>query len=128
MKKIPLQDLENGKLIKGSMILIRWLDASNKKAHLKEHETSPEIHCKDWGIYLGISGRSKKMLLLGKDLVEMFNEWGASRIPLDLIVELYLILTREQVLNFLAEVSVLGRRVNLRKTRPREGLIRVQVY
>ena len=125
MKKISVEDLE--KLPKGSLIMVRWLDASDIKAQLSEHVADPEVTCKDWGLCLGVSGIKKKLLILGKDVVEVHNEWGATRIPLELIEEVVLILPRDEMMKVIREVQVLGRRVNLRKYRRREERVRVVV-
>jgi len=115
MIKLNVQDLVDGKVPKGSFILVRWTDASDIRALLSEHEADPEVLCKDWGLYLGISGRTKRMLILGKDVVEFHNEWGATRIPLELVDEVVLILPRDDMLKAIREIQVLSRRVNLRK-------------
>lgn len=100
---------------KGSLILVRWLDASDFRCNLDEHENNPEIHCKDWGVYLGCSGRKKKILIIGKDVVEVHNDWGATRIPLELVEEIIEIIPRSGVVQFIREVSVLKGRVSIRK-------------
>lgn len=120
MRKITVEELESGAVEKGSMISVKWIDASNHKARLKDHEACPETVCKDWGLYLAISGRKKKMLVLGKDVIEVHNEWGASRIPVDLIEEVILILPRAEVMKAIREVQVLGKKVNLRRYRRKE--------
>ncbi len=56
--------------------MVRWLDTTNLRCALKEHESNPEVHCKDWGVYLGCSGRKHRMILIGKDVVEINNDWG----------------------------------------------------
>ena len=120
LRRVPVEEIEQGRLPKGSFIIVRWMDASNTKARLADHEQSPEINCKDWGLYLGISGRKRIHLLLGKDVVEMHNEWGATRIPLELVDEVTLVLPREEMMRLVQEVKVLGRRVNLRKIHRKE--------
>ena len=62
MKRVELSDLE-----KGDLILVRWLDASEIRCSVNEHEGNPEVYCKDW---------------------------GAARIPLELIDELVLVMPR----------------------------------
>ncbi len=110
MRAVSLEELR-----KGDLILVRWIDASDVRAPLSEHEARPEVHVKDWGVYLGVSGRKHRFLLLGKDVVEVHNEWGATRIPLDLIVEIVLILPREEVSKAIREILALTRRVRLRR-------------
>jgi hypothetical protein len=125
LKRISVEEIENGELPRGSFIMVRWLDASDIKAQLSEHEANPEAYCKDWGIYLGCSGRKKKMLILGKDVVEVHNEWGATRIPLELVEEVVLILPRDEMMKAIREVQILGRRVSLRKYKRKEERVRV---
>ena len=108
-----------GELRRGDLILVRWIDASDVKAPLREHEARPEVYVKDWGIYLGVSGRKHRFLLLGKDVVEVHNEWCATRIPLELIVEIILILPREEVSKAIREILALTRRVRIRRWRLR---------
>jgi len=100
--------------------MVRWLDASDIKAQLSEHEASPEAYCKDWGVYLGCSGRKKRLLIIGKDVVEVHNKWGATRIPLNLVEEVILILTRDEMMKAVREVQILGRRVSLRRYKRKE--------
>jgi len=110
MRSVNLEELR-----KGDLILVRWVDASDVRAPLKEHEARPEIHVKDWGVYLGVVGRKHRFLLLGKDVVEVHNEWGATRIPLELVVDIVLILPREKVSEAIKEILALTRRVRLRR-------------
>jgi len=70
--------------------------------------------------YLGVSGRKRIHLLLGKDVVELHNEWGVTRIPLELVDEVTLVLPREEMMSLVQEIKVLGRRVNLRKIHRKE--------
>lgn len=128
MKQIPIPEILGGGLPKGSLILVRWHDASDKRAPLTEHESNPEISCKDWGLYLGCSGRKKRMILIGKDVVELHHEWGATRIPIEMVAEVYLILPRSQMMNIIDEVNVLGRRVNLRRYTYKEERHSVQIH
>jgi hypothetical protein len=127
VRRVSLEEIEGGGLPRGSFIMVRWLDASDIRARLSEHEASPEAYCKDWGVYLGCSGRKKRMLILGKDVVEVHNEWGATRIPLELVEEVVLVLPREEMVKAVREVQVLGRRVSLRKYRREEERVRVVV-
>ena len=127
IRRVSVEEIEGGELPRGSFIMVRWLDASDIRAQLSEHEASPEAYCKDWGIYLGCSGRKKRMLILGKDVVEVHNEWGATRIPLELIEEVILILPRDEMMKAIREVQILGRRVSLRKYKRKEERVRVVV-
>ena len=127
MRRVSLEEIEGGELQRGSFIMVRWLDASDIKAQLSEHEASPEAYCKDWGVYLGCSGRKKRLLIIGKDIVEVHNKWGATRIPLELVEEVILILTRDEMMKAVREVQILGRRVSLRKYKRKEESVRVVV-
>ena len=127
MRNVTVDELDRGELPKGSLIMVRWLDASDTRAKLTVHEASPEVTCKDWGVYLGCSGRKRRMLILGKDVVEVHNEWGATRIPLELVEEVVLILPREEVMEAVREVQILGRRVCLRRYMREDEQVRVNV-
>ena len=127
LRRVSIEEIENRELQRRSFIMVRWLDASDIRAQLSEHEACPEAFCKDWGIYLGCSGRTKRMLILGKDVVEVHNEWGATRIPLKLVEEVILILPRDEMMKAIREVQILGRRVSLRKYKRKEERVRVVV-
>ena len=118
MRRLSLDEVQ--RIPKGSLILVRWLDASEDRCKLDEHESNPEVCCKDWGLCLGVSGRKHRMLLLGKDMVEVHNEWGAVRIPLELIEEVLVVLPREDVVGMVQEVSTLGRRIRLQRYKRKE--------
>ena len=115
MERVEIGDLE-----KGDLIMVRWLDASELRCSVDEHEGSPEVYCKDWGVFLGVSGRKRQLLLVGKDVVEVHNDWGAVRIPVELVDEVLLVMPRGEVLRAIREVGVLGRRVRLRRFRSDE--------
>ncbi len=121
VKRVEIGDLE-----KGDLIMVRWLDASELRCSVDEHEGSPEVYCKDWGVYLGVSGRKRRLLLVGKDVVEVHNDWGAVRIPVELVDEVLLVMPRGEVLRAIREVGVLGRRVRLRRFR-RDEMARFRV-
>jgi len=114
---VKVEPVEIGDLEKGDLIMVRWLDASELRCSVDEHEGSPEVYCKDWGVYLGVSGRKRRLLLVGKDVVEVHNDWGAVRIPVELVDEVLLVMPRGEVLRAIREVGVLGRRVRLRRFR-----------
>jgi len=114
---VKVESVEIGDLEKGDLIMVRWLDASELRCSVDEHEGSPEVYCKDWGVYLGVSGRKRRLLLVGKDVVEVHNDWGAVRIPVELVDEVLLVMPRGEVLRAIREVGVLGRRVRLRRFR-----------
>ena len=127
LRRVGIDEIEKGELPRGCFIMVRWLDASDIRAQLCEHEASPEAFCKDWGVYLGCSGRKKKLLIIGKDVMEVHNEWGATRIPLELVEEVILILPRDEMMKVVREVQILGRRVSLRKYKRKEERVRVVV-
>jgi len=110
MKEVRLEELQ-----KGDLVLVGWDDASDVKGTLREHEESPCLACKDWGVFLGIGGSVRRFIILGKDIVEVHNEWGATRIPVELVRYITLILSREHMLGIISEIQALGRRVKLRK-------------
>lgn len=95
-------------------VLVRWIDASDTMAILEVHPSHPESRCKDWGVFLGISGARRRFVLIGKGAVEGHREWGATRIPLKLIEEIHL-LPRDSFALLIVEVEALGRRIRLRK-------------
>jgi len=112
-----MSTMDLGKLEKGDLILVRWTDASDVKGTIAEHEARPDIHVKDWGLYLGVSGKKRRFLLIGKDVVEVQNEWGVTRIPLELIEEVVVLMPREQVIRCIAEIQILARRIRTRRYR-----------
>lgn len=117
MNAVNLEGLQ-----RGDLIVVFWTDASDIRGLLSEHEGSPEVVMKDWGLYLGVSGRKRKFLIVGKDVTKVHQDWGATRIPLELIDEVHIILPRDKLVQFIEEVQTLtGRRVRLRKYR-REGI------
>jgi hypothetical protein len=117
---LKIEELE-----KGDLIVVRWSDASDTRATLEEHRGNPETPCKDWGVYLGVTGVHRRFLLLGKDVVEANNEWGATRIPLELVEETTLMLPKDAVQKSIREILTLSRRVTLRRARRRGLVVRV---
>jgi len=73
------------------------------------------------GIFLGISGAKRRFVIVGKDVFEGHREWGATRILLELVEEIHLLLPHDSVAAAIAEVEALGRRIRLRKHRRREA-------
>jgi len=109
MKEVNLKDLK-----KGDLILILWYDASELRAKLEQHQ-EPEAAVWEWGIFLGVRGRKRPHLLLGKDFVKGWDEWGAARIPLPLIEKVYLLISGCYQKVF--KTGVL-RKIKLRENRP----------
>ena len=64
MRRIGVDDVQS--IPKGSLILVKWFDANEDRCKLDEHVSNPEVNCKDWGLYLGVSGRKRRMLLPGE--------------------------------------------------------------
>ena len=128
LRRVSLDEVVGGALPLGSLILVRWLDASDAKATLKEHQSDSGDWCKDWGVYLGVSGRTKRVIMVGKDVAEVHNTWGATRIPVALVEEVYLILPREDVSAMIQEIKTLGRRIRMRRHQRREDKVRVRIY
>jgi len=110
MKPVNMEDLR-----KGDLILVRWFDASELRAKLNQHD-KPEVAVWEWGIFLGLRGRKRRHLLLGKDLVEGWNEWGAARIPLPLIDKI--VLLSAQSFQQIFKTGIL-RKIKLRPSRHR---------
>ena len=77
-------------LQRGDLIVVKWFDASELRGRLNQHE-KPEVAVYEWGIYLGMRGQKQKHLLLGKDHIKGWEEWGVTRIPVSLIEEIRLL-------------------------------------
>ena len=113
MSELRIEDLK-----KGDLIVVFWTDASDERGSLRNHQGYPEVNVKDWGLFLGVSGRKRRLLLIGKDVVEVLQDWGATRIPLELIDRIQRILPRDEMVRYIKEVhSLRGRRIGLRKYR-----------
>jgi len=110
IKQVKIEELE-----KGDFIIVRWNDASEFRARLNQHIEQPSVHVKDWGIFLGVTGKKRKHIVVGKDVVELFNEWGAARIPIELVNNIVLVLKGKDLTKVLSEIQALARRVRLRK-------------
>ncbi len=85
MQKARIDELQ-----KGDLILVKWFDASELRAKLNQHE-KPDVAVFEWGIFLGTGGQKRKHLLLGKEYVSGWDEWGAARIPVELIEDVWLL-------------------------------------
>lgn len=109
MKTVKLEDLEMGDLI-----LVRWQDASEMRARINQH-IQPDVYVKDLGVFLGVTGLKRKHIIVGKDVVELWNQWGAARIPLDLVESIILIVGRSDLVKAINEIQALVRKVKLRK-------------
>lgn len=107
-----LEALKN--LKKGDFVFVWWLDASEMRGTLSEHE-SPEVHVCDWGIFLGVMGREKRHVVLSSSLVKEDKSWGATRIPVDLIVRVDRAWSRDEVQKHLDEVGNLRRKIYIRR-------------
>jgi len=67
----------------GDLIQVDWYDASDCSGPMSDHK-KPEYLVNEWGVYLGVEG-SPKHILLGKNYIERDRCWHATRIPLSLI-------------------------------------------
>lgn len=110
MREVKLEDLR-----KGDLIVVRWMDASEVRSHMHDKHEKPDTYVKDWGVFLGVSGLKRKHILIGKDVVETVNDWGAARIPLELVESITRILSRERMISALREIKALARKVRIRK-------------
>lgn len=110
MKPVNIDELR-----KGDLILVRWMDASEARLKIAEHTGEPDVYAKDIGIFLGVSGVRKKHIIIGKDVVEDGDVWGAARIPLELVVSITLLIPREDMENVMREIKALVRKVRIRK-------------
>jgi hypothetical protein len=80
----------NGKVLKqikgfekGDFIRVDWYDASECIGQISDHK-KPEYLVNEWGIFLGLEGNPKH-ILLGKNHIERDQRWQAARIPVSLI-------------------------------------------
>jgi len=108
MKEVKIEELR-----KGDLVLIKWFDASELRAKLNQHE-KPEVAVYEWGIYLGMKGRKRKHLLLGKEHIKGWDEWGVARIPVTLIEEIILLMPRSYQKTF---PNLVLKKIKIRKTR-----------
>ena len=77
-----LKQIEN--LQFGDLIFLRWGDASLDISKLpSDHEVEAPVYA--WGVFLGVRGRKRKHLLLGKSKPPPTEYWEADRIPVPLI-------------------------------------------
>ncbi|OYT47632.1 hypothetical protein B6U79_03855 [Candidatus Bathyarchaeota archaeon ex4484_231] len=111
MRLVRVEELE-----RGDLILVKWFDASELRAKLNQHE-KPEVAVYEWGIYLGVRGRKRKHLLLGKEHVKGWGEWGAARIPVSLIEEVWLLMRRSYQKCF--PNLVLKKKIRIKESRSR---------
>ena len=93
---------------------MRWRDASEVRARFEQHER-PEVYVKDWGVFLGVTGVKRRYVVVGKDVVEVWNEWGATRIPVELVSGVSLVMRRGEIVDAIVEIQALTRRVKLRR-------------
>ena len=107
MKRVSVDDLQ-----RGDFVIVRWRDASDIRGFMEEFGET--CWMKDWGFYLGVVGRHP-MLVLSKDIVEGKKAWGVSRIPVELIGEVWLVLPCVDTVELVPELSFQGRRIKLRR-------------
>ena len=77
-------------------------------------EFGEPLWMKDWGFYLGIVGRHP-MLVISKDVAEGHTAWGVSRIPVELIDEIWLRIPCEETKQVVPELRFKGRRIRTRR-------------
>ena len=107
MKLVSVDDLQ-----RGDFVIVRWRDASDIRGFMEEFGET--CWMKDWGFYLGIVGRHP-MLVLSKDIVEGKKAWGVSRIPVELVGEIWLVIPCEEAKELVPELDFQGRRIKLRR-------------
>lgn len=100
---------------KGDYVKISWFDASDARGSLAEHK-KPECLVDEWGIFLGVEG-DPKHLLLGKHYVRSDHVWEATRIPLTLIQSVELIAKHITSMAFLRKYTVQPDRRNVVRVR-----------
>ncbi len=99
------------KFEKGDYVKVAWFDASDAKATLEVHK-KPECLVDEWGIFLGVEG-TPKHLVLGKHYVRKHMTWEATRIPASLIVGVELIAKRASPVVYLRKYKVQSSRQRL---------------
>jgi len=87
MKRSMLKQLKSFE--RGDYIRVTWFDASEANGPLRNHK-KPECIVDEWGIFLGVEG-DPKHLLLGKHYVHIDKVWAATRIPLSLIEKIVVV-------------------------------------
>ena len=107
MKRVSIDELS-----RGDFVIVRWRDASDIRGFMEEFGET--CWMKDWGFYLGIVGRHP-MLVLSKDIVEGKKAWGVSRIPVELVGEIWLVIPCEEAKALVPELDFQGRRIKLRR-------------
>lgn len=107
IRKIDLDDLR-----RGDFIIVRWRDASDTRGFMEEFGEA--CWMKDWGFYLGIVGRHP-MIVISKDVAEGRKAWGVSRIPIELIGEILLVIPSEETKRMVPELGFKGRRIRTRR-------------
>ena len=108
VKRVELEDLR-----RGDLIIVRWRDASDTRGFIEDFG-SPQW-CKDWGFYLGVVGRKHLEICISKDVAEGHPAWGVSRIPVELIDEIWLWIPCEETKKLVPELNFSGRRFRTRR-------------
>jgi len=107
MRKVSIEDLR-----RGDFIIVRWRDASDTRGFMEEFGET--CWMKDWGFYLGVAGKHP-MLIISKDVAEGHKAWGVSRIPVELIEEIWLWMPCEKTKRVVPELRFKGRRIRTRR-------------
>jgi len=77
-------------LEKGDYVKVTWYDANDARGSLSELKR-PEVLVDEWGVFLGIEGLPKH-ILLGKNYVHSEHVWEATCIPVTLIRNVELVI------------------------------------
>ena len=107
MRRVCIDDLR-----RGDFIVVRWRDASDTRGFMEEFGET--CWMKDWGFYLGIVGMHPQ-LIISKDVAEGHQAWGVSRIPIELIEEILLVIPCEEAKEMVPELRFKGRRIRTRR-------------
>ena len=109
MKPVSMEELQ-----RGDLIIVRWRDASDVRGFLEDFGEPQWV--KDWGFFMGIVGSKKyPELAISKDVAEGHQAWGISRIPLELVGEVWLWIPREETRKVIPELGLVGRRFKVRR-------------
>jgi len=107
VRRVGLDELR-----RGDFIIVRWRDASDTRGFMEEF--GEPCWMKDWGFYLGVVGRHP-MLVISKDVAEGHQAWGVSRIPVELVSEVLLVMPCEEAKRVVPELRFKGRRIRTRR-------------
>jgi len=92
----------------GDYVRVAWWDANDARGPLEKHN-QPECLVDEWGVFLGVEGKLKH-ILLGKHYVREDRAWEATRIPLMLLDSVELIAKRASRSMFPRRYRIASRR------------------